>query len=57
MHSATMKMCCSDFQMYTAAMIDLLEDPLFLCQMKEAQDAAAIIKEVKSAARRSLSYC
>lgn len=49
MHSAAMKLCKADFDLYTNAMIDLLEDPLFLCKIKDAQEAAKIIKEVQQA--------
>ena len=46
MHSAQMKISLGDFQKYTKAMIDLLEDQIFLYQLQDAKDAVKIIKEV-----------
>ena len=46
MHSAQMKISLGDFQKYTKAMIDLLEDQIFLHQLQDAKDAVKIIKEV-----------
>ena len=46
MHSAQMKLSVGDFQKYTKAMIDLLEDQQFLYQLLDAKDAVKIIKEV-----------
>ena len=42
-----MKMTKADFDASTKAMIDLLEDPFFLCRDKDAQDAVTAIKEVR----------
>ena len=47
MHSASMKISEADFISYTTSMIGLLEDPLFLCHIQEAQIASSTIKEVR----------
>ena len=46
MHSALMTLTEKDFEDCTTAMIDLLEDPLFMCEIPEAKKHAAEIKEV-----------
>ena len=48
MHSAAMTISQNDSQLYILAMISLLEDPLYLKTMVEAQDAVKQIKEVMS---------
>lgn len=49
MHSAIMKLSQHDFQSHTTAMIDLLEDPLFIFTIPQAQDAVKAIREVQNA--------
>ena len=44
-----MKMTKADFDASTQTMIDLLEDPFFLCREKDAQAAVTAIKEVRIA--------
>ena len=51
MHSAAMRITELEFMTYTNYMIGLLEDPLFMCFIPEAQLASSTIKEV-----RELSY-
>lgn len=46
MHSGEMKMTAEDFKQAVGAMIALLEDPMYLKNMKEAQEAVKEIKEV-----------
>ena len=46
MHSAFMKLSAPDFQSQSDAMVELLEDPLFLCTLQDAKEAALAIKEV-----------
>lgn len=49
MHSASMKMSIADFVFYTDSMIDLLGDPLYLSDDKEAKDSVQKIKEIRRA--------
>ena len=46
MHSASMKMSNADFLVYTDAMIALLQDPLFMDKIEEAQNAVKEIQKV-----------
>ena len=47
MHSASMKMSNADFLAHTDAMIALLQDPLFIDKIKEAQDVVKEIQKVE----------
>ena len=46
MHSASMKMSSADFLAHTDAMIALLQDPLFMDKIEEAQNAVNEIQKV-----------
>ena len=46
MHSASMKMSNADFLVHTDAMIALLQDPLFMDKIEEAQNAVKEIQKV-----------
>ena len=47
MHSASMKMSNPDFLAHTDAMIALLQGPLFMDKIKEAQDAVQGYKKLR----------
>ena len=47
MHSASMKMSHAEFLTHTDAMIALLQDPLFMDKIEEAQDAVKEIQKVE----------
>ena len=42
-----MRMTKADFKKHTKAMVELLEDPLFICSEADAKNAAMAIKEVR----------
>ena len=51
-----MKMTKADFEASTKAMVDLLEDPFFICREKEAQNAVTAIKQVMYYISQSIRF-
>ena len=61
MHSPDLELSQDKFEEHTTSMIDLLQDPLFLCTMADVQDniqkiRKVLIQKVKSMQKQELKH-